>query len=173
MPSADVIYWLRGVSYANRLRRSAPGSIVVPVDRNRSPQTRACPIAFLGGGFWNNPEKLSLTVKNIGQKPITHLAITSEIFLAPQDLRRPASFQWSSTTTIVPGAEQSIDKPGIPPASAQKILGWVFFPSSVKDADGTEWTPKSEGECFQVIWRDEEHPDVPALPPRQYEINAD
>lgn len=137
------------------------------------PQTRPCPIEFLGGDFWANPEKLSLVVKNSGQKPIAQLAVTSEIFLAPQDLRRPSSFQWSSKNTIASGKEQSIDKPGIPPASAQKILGWVFFPSSVKYADGTEWSPKSEGECFHVTWRDPEHPDVPALPPRQFEINSD
>ena len=39
--------------------------------------------------------------------------------------------------------------------------------------DGSTWRPQSEGECFSVIWRDPQHPDVPALPPRQIEINAD
>lgn len=52
-------------------------------------------------------------------------------------------------------------------------MGWAFFPTEVKYQDGSTWRPQSDGECFKVIWRDAEHPDVPALPPRQMEINAD
>jgi len=137
------------------------------------PQVRPCPVSFPGGDLWKNFDKLSLTVKNIGRKPILRIGIISEIFLAPQDLRRPSSFQWSSKNAIPPEATQILEKPGIPPTSAQSILGWVFFPSFVKYADGTEWLPEREGECFTVIWRDSDHPNVPALPPRQLEINAD
>ena len=32
---------------------------------------------------------------------------------------------------------------------------------------------QAEGECFNVVWRDPEHADMPALPPRQIEINPD
>jgi hypothetical protein len=49
----------------------------------------------------------------------------------------------------------------------------VFFPSSIKYQDGSLWHAQSEGECFGIIWRDAEHPDLPALPPRQFEINPD
>jgi len=137
------------------------------------PQKRSCPVLFSGGELWNNPDKLSLTVKNNGPKEIARLGITSEIFLAPQDLRRPSSSQWSSVNAIPPGRDQTIEKPGISAKSAQSIMGWAFFPSFIKYADGTEWSPQKEGECFRVIWRDPEHPDVPALPPVQVEINAD
>jgi hypothetical protein len=43
----------------------------------------------------------------------------------------------------------------------------------VKYEDGTSWHSQNEGECFRVIWRDPQHPDLPALPPRQIEMNPD
>ena len=135
--------------------------------------TRPCPIEFVAGEFWKNPETFSLTVRNTGKKPIRQLRLTSEMFLAPQDLRRPFNAEWSSTKPIPPGQEQTLEKPGVPTASAQSVIGWVFFPSSVKYEDGSTWTPQSEGECFDVIWRGAQHPDVLALPPRQIEINPD
>ena len=138
-----------------------------------SPPTRACPLAFLGGDFWKHPENFSLTVKNISDKPINSFELMSEMFLAPQDLRRPFNPAWPSAKPILPGREQTLERPGVRAASAQAVLGWVFFPDSVKYEDGTNWHAQSEGECFGVIWRDRQHPDLPALPPRQIEMNAD
>jgi hypothetical protein len=135
--------------------------------------TRACPLAFIGGDFWKRPEDFTLTVKNISDKRIVNLALTSEMFLAPQDLRRPFNAEWSSAKAILPGQEQTLEKPGIRAASAQAVLGWVFFPYSVKYEDGTSWRAQSEGECFGVIWRDPQHPEMQALPPRQRELNPD
>jgi len=137
------------------------------------PQTRSCPVEFVNGDLWNNEEKLALTIKNASHKPIRQLAITSEIFLAPQDLRRPSDFGWSSKAAIAPGEEKTLEKPATQSESMKKIIGWAFFPAMVKYEDGTEWLPQREGECFKVIWRDSDHPEVPALPPRQIEINAD
>jgi hypothetical protein len=139
-----------------------------------APAKHACPIAFVGSGdFWKNPETLSLNVKNTSRKPITSLNLTSEMFLAPQDLRRPFNFVWSSTKPIPAGQEQTLEKPGNRSTSTQPVMGWVFFPTSVKYEDGTTWQPGSEGECFRVFWRDPQHPDMPALPPRQIEMNPD
>jgi manganese oxidase len=138
-----------------------------------APPTRACPLAFLGGDFWKHPEDFSLTVKNTSDKRIVNLALTSEMFLAPQDLRRPFSSEWSSAKPLLPGREETLEKPGIRAASAQSVLGWVFFPYSVKYEDGTSWRAQSEGECFGVIWKDPQHPEMLALPPRQIEMNPD
>jgi FtsP/CotA-like multicopper oxidase with cupredoxin domain len=135
--------------------------------------TRSCPVAFVGGDFWKHPENFTLTVKNTGNKTITGLRLMPEMFLAPQDLRRPFNAEWSSTKPIAPGQEQTLEKPGIRADSAQTVMGWAFFPSSVKYDDGIAWSPQSEGECFHVIWRDAQHPDVLVLPPRQIEINPD
>ena len=137
------------------------------------PQTRPCPVAFVGGDFWKNPESFTLTVKNTSGKAITNLNLASEMFLAPQDLRRPYNAQWSSNKPILPGQEQTLEKPGAHSASALAVMGWVFLPSSVKYEDGTTWHAQSEGECFNVIWRDAQHPDVPALPPLQIEMKPD
>lgn len=137
------------------------------------PPRRACPIAITAGDFWKHPESFSLTVKNTGSKTITGMTLTPEMFLAPQDLRRPFNMQWSSAKPISPGQEQTLEHPGVPPASAQTVMGWVLLPSSVRYEDGTNWRPESEGECFTVIWRDPQHPDMPVLPPRQIEMNPD
>ena len=138
-----------------------------------TPPARACPLGFSGGDFWKRPENFTLTVKNISGKPITSLELTSEMFLTAQDLRRPFNAEWSSAKPILPGQEQTLERPGTRAASAQAVLGWVFFPYSVKYEDGTSWHAQSEGECFDVIWRDQQHPDMPALPPRQIELNPD
>jgi hypothetical protein len=138
-----------------------------------APPARACPLDFTGGDFWKNPEKSTLTVKNISSKPITSLALTSEMLLAPQDLRRPYNAEWSWAKPILPSQEQALERPGARAASAQSILAWVFFPHSVKFADGSSWQPQSEGECFDIIWRDQQHSDLPVLPPRQIEMNPD
>jgi hypothetical protein len=138
------------------------------------PPARSCPLAITQGDFWKSPEKSTLTVKNISDKTIASFALTSEMFLAPQDLRRPFNAsQWSSAKPIQPGQEFTLERPAIPAASAQTVLGWVFFPASVKYADGSSWQAQSEGECFGVVWRDPQHPDLPALPPRQMEISPD
>jgi hypothetical protein len=137
------------------------------------PPARACPVAFTGGDFWKHPENFTLIVKNTSGKPINGSILTSEIFTAPQYLRRPNNAQWHWNKTIAPGAEVTIEKPGIRAESAQEVSGWVFFPSVVKFEDGTTWRSESEGECFGVIWRDPQHPDLFVLPPRQIEMNPD
>lgn len=138
-----------------------------------APPARACPIAITGGDFWKHPESFTLTVKNVSAKPIAGLTLTSEMFLAPQDLRRPFNAQWSTGKAILPGEELTLEKPGIRAASAQSVQGWVFFPDSVKYEDGSIWNAQSEGECFAVIWREQQHPHLLALPPRQIEMNPD
>jgi manganese oxidase len=134
---------------------------------------RACPIDITGGDFWKHPETFSLSVKNIGTKTITSMTLTPELLMSPQDLRQPYNVQWSTTKPIPPGQEQTLEHPGVPAASAQTVMAWVFFPHVIKYDDGTAWRPASEGECFHVIWRDAQHPEMPALPPRQREIVPD
>ncbi len=138
-----------------------------------TPPARSCPVSFVDGEFWKTPETFSLTVKNESRKPIESLNLTSDMFLAPQDLRPVYNGNWHSNGPIDPGEQRALQKPGIPAASAQKVLGWVFFPSSVKYQDGSTWQPQSTGECFHVFWRDPQHPEQPALPPLQFEINSD
>jgi hypothetical protein len=137
------------------------------------PSAQSCPLVVVGGDFWKHPENFTLTVKNISGKPISTLTLISEMLLAPQDLRRPNNAEWSLTKPILPGREETLEKPGIRASSAQTVLGWVFFPYSVKFDDGTTWLGQSEGDCFDAIWRDAQHPEMLALPPRQMEINPD
>lgn len=143
-----------------------------------APPQRQCPVAFVGGDFWKHPDgstsaSSTLTVKNNSNKAIVGASLMSEMLLAPGDLRRPFNSQWVVSKSILPGQEQTLEKPSVPVSSAQSVMGWVFFPISVKYEDGTSWQSQSEGECFGMIWRDERHPELPALPPRQIEMNPD
>jgi hypothetical protein len=48
-----------------------------------APPARTCPIALVGSGdFWKHPEIFSLNVKNTGNKAISSVNLTSEMFLA-------------------------------------------------------------------------------------------
>jgi hypothetical protein len=135
--------------------------------------TSSCPIKFLSGDFWGSSGKFSLTVQNASSKAIEELTLTSEHFLAPQDLRRPFDSAWSSNKPLPASGQQVLEKPAYRAPSAQAVRGWVFFPSAIVYADGTTWRPKEEGKCFKTFWRDQGHPDMPALPPRQDELNPD
>ena len=138
-----------------------------------APPSRHCPLAITNGDLWKHPEMSSLTIKNVGTKPIAEVTLTSEMLLSPQDLRRPYNFSWSSNHTILPAQEQTLEKSGVPVPGAQAVMGWIFFPTFIKYTDGSSWRPESEGECFQAIWRDSQHPDLETLPPRQFEMNPD
>lgn len=113
------------------------------------------------------------SAKNTSNKAIASLTLASEMFPAPRDLRQPHIAPWTSNQPIAPGAQQTVEKPWVHSRGTQAVIGWVFFPTSIQYQDGSTWHPESEGECFNVIGRDPEHPHVPALPPRQIEINAD
>jgi len=138
-----------------------------------APQSRPCPPAFVRGDFWKDPGQFSLAIKNLSSKQIKSINVTAETLLTPQDLERPFDSEWASKGPLAPDEETVLDKPGMRAQSAQAVMGWVFFPSLVRYEDGSTWQPQSEGECFGVMWRDAQHPALPALPPRQIEMNAD
>jgi hypothetical protein len=71
------------------------------------------------------------------------------------------------------GQEETLERPGYLSASAQAVMGWVFFPSSIQYEDGTRWQPQHDNECFKIFWRDKDHPEMPALPPLQIEMKED
>jgi manganese oxidase len=137
------------------------------------PQARPCPLALVRGDFWTDPEHFTLAMKNLGGKQIKAANLTAEMLLTLQDLERPFDSQWTLKNPLPAGQEIVLEKKGMRPDSAESVLGWVFFPGLVTYEDGSTWQPKSEGECFGIIWRDAQHPDLPALPPRQIEMNAD
>jgi hypothetical protein len=138
------------------------------------PSTRACPLKFVHGEFWNTAGKFSLAVENVSGKPIKGFGLEAEQFLGPQYLRRPFSGgHWSSEQTLAAGERGSLEMKDYPAALEQTVLGWVFVPSSVAFADGSVWKPEREGECFDVFWRDRDHPKLEVLPPVQMELNLD
>jgi len=138
------------------------------------PFTRPCPIKFVGGDFWNATGKFALTIENISGKPIQSVILESEHFLSLQYLHRPfEAHQWESNQPLASEQAQVIERKAYPPAIAQAILGWAFFPESVKFGDGSIWKPQGRGECFNVFWRDQQHPNLEILPPLQREMNAD
>jgi Multicopper oxidase len=138
------------------------------------PFTRPCPVKFIAGDFWNAQGKFSLTVENISGKPIQSFVLESEHFLSPQYLHRPfEQHRWVWDQPVAPGRSQTLERKSYAQAAGQSVLGWVFFPETIKFADGSAWKPDRDGECFDVFWRDKEHPHLDVLPPLQMEMNSD
>jgi hypothetical protein len=135
--------------------------------------SRQCPIQFIAGDLWNAAQKNSLTLKNVSGKNIQSIGITFEHLLAAQYLRRPFDSDWSSGQALRAGQEETLERPGYLAASAQAVMGWVFFPSFIEYEDGTKWRPEHDNECFKIFWRDKDHPEMPALPPLQIEMKED
>lgn len=138
------------------------------------PTTRACPVRFSAGNFWNNQQTLSVAVENVSGKEIQSLSVESEHFLSPGYLHRPfAGHSWTSNSAIPPGQKQTLEKPGYRGGLAHSVMGWVLFPQVIKFTDGTLWKSQHEGECFEVFWRDADHPKIDVLPPVQIELHED
>jgi manganese oxidase len=138
------------------------------------PFTRSCPIKVAAAELWNKTEGISLTVQNISGKPIKSFAFESEQFLSLQYLHRPfEGHRWMWDQPIAPGQQQVLERKSYPLATQHSMLGWVFLPDTITFADGSTWKPERRGECFNVFWRDQIHPDLEILPPLQMEMNAD
>lgn len=138
------------------------------------PFTRPCPIKIVAPELWNKTEGISLTVENISGKPIKSFTLESEQFLSPQYLHRPfGGHRWTWDQPVAPGQQQVLQRKSYSPAEQQNLLGWVFSPDAITFADGSTWKPERRGECFNVFWRDQAHPDLEVLPPLQMEMNAD
>jgi manganese oxidase len=138
------------------------------------PGTRSCPVKMLSGNFWDSPDKFTVEVQNSSQKPIRTVTLMSEYLLGPQYLRRPfTDASWTSTQQVAPGQQETLEKKAYTPEQNKQIFGWALFPSAVIYEDGTSWKPEQEGECFQVFWREREHPELKTLPPLQIDMTED
>ncbi|HEY7616122.1 MAG TPA: multicopper oxidase domain-containing protein, partial [Terriglobales bacterium] len=136
------------------------------------PQTRACPIKFEGGSFWEGAGKeFSVTVRNTGDKPINRLILAPGMFLSRLDLRSSMT-SWTWAKPIAPGQQQTITSKNVL-YNTQDLAGWAFYPRMVEYADGSKWQPEQAGECFQVYWRDHNYPELPVLPAFQIEVGED
>ncbi len=138
------------------------------------PPTRSCPLKLVGGDFWTNADKFSLTVENSSGKPVKSFTFETEHFLSPQYLHSPfEGHRWTWDQPLGPKQRTTLDRKAYAPAAAQAILGWVFYPVAVTFADGSTWKPDERGECFNVFWRDKDHPTLEVLPPLQREMHED
>jgi hypothetical protein len=100
--------------------------------------------------------------------------LLSDHLLGPQYLHRPfADAEWKGTGTLAAGQKITLEKKAYRADAAKQIAGWVFEPSLIMYEDGTTWTPQSEGECFSVIWRDADHPEMTVLPTLQIDLAED
>jgi len=131
----------------------------------------SCPVQVLSGDFWHEPGKFTLRVKNTASKTIRTLALRSGYFLTPQDLR-PFPGVWSLQEPLAPGQEQILQlKQDM--HDRKSILGWAVLPHIIVFEDGSKWQDREDGTCFQIFWRDPQHPDLRVLPPMQVEQEDD
>jgi hypothetical protein len=137
------------------------------------PRSKSCPVKFVAADFWKTPGKLTVTVKNTGPKAIERLVVGFDHLMSAQSRRRPYVHEWTWEQTIEPGGEHTFEMPGYLPDFTDRILGWDLFPRAITYKDGSEWSPAEDGECFEVFWRDKDHPQLTVLPPLQLEMNED
>lgn len=136
------------------------------------PSREPCPLRFVTADFWTTPGNFSITVKNVGNKPIMSVDVSYDHLMTVQYRRRPFNNKWSFSGPIEPGQEKRFDMPGYLPGQAQGIQGWAVFPKAITYSD-SKWYPKEDGQCFQVFWRDQDHPELTVLPPVQVETKED
>jgi len=133
---------------------------------------RSCPLNFGAQRLWGGVDQdLSITIENNSSKTINKVFLTSGNLLTPMDLQ-PSVLPWISTTPIAAKRELLLTvRNNLENSSA--LLGWVFYPRLIQYSDGSKWQPQHQGQCFQIYWRDKDHPDLPVLPPLQIEQNED
>jgi manganese oxidase len=136
------------------------------------PRQCASPVQFESADFWKTPGKFQVTLKNVGTKPIGRIAVMYDQLMAPRYRRRPFENLWNWTTALQPGQVQTFEIPGYP-RGANSILAWILFPQLVVFADGSYWQGKEEDGCFDVFWRDKQHPEMPVLPPLTLQTGED
>lgn len=137
------------------------------------PQKRPCPVKFSAGNFYGKSGDHSVVVQNTSGKAIKHLSITFQHFLAPAYLHQPFDHEWVAPSPLAPGAKVALTQKPYLGGVENSIQGWALFPSEVTYADGATWVPQHEGECFQVFWRDPDHPAIKVLPPRQLDTQQE
>jgi hypothetical protein len=137
------------------------------------PPTRPCPLQFVSANFWTDPDKYTLTVKNVSGKPIKSLGLSFEQFTAPQLMQRPFRDTWVMSQPLAAGSSETMEMKPYPAEGGKNLLGWVLLPTKVVFADGTVWAPQERGECFGTFWRDADHPTLEVVPPEQFETKED
>jgi len=137
------------------------------------PTARSCPVQFVSADFWKTPGKFTVTVKNVGRETIDKLVVGFDHFTSPLSRRRPYENSWTWTQPIEPGQERTFETQGYLPDSAQGIFAWALSPRAIVYKDGKSWSPQEDSECFEIFWRDKDHPQLTVLPPLQLEMNED
>ena len=173
MTSADMIAdnlgtWLFHCQVSDHMEAGmmATYTIYDPEDK------RSCPIKFRAKRLWgDSAQDLSLTIENNSSKTINKVVLNSANLLSRMDLE-PSVLPWIGTAPMPPGHEQTLtSKNNLNNSNA--IPAWVFFPRSIEYSDGSRWQTSHQGQCFEIYWRDKDHPDLPVLPPLQIELNVD
>lgn len=126
---------------------------------------RSCPVDLLPAEWAKMRDTSEISLRNASAKPIRRVTLLSAYLISAQQLQ-PLLVAWFSPGPLGPGELQTIAF-GKELFRGEEGLGVAFFPSSVIYQDGSEWKPDQLGECFQVYWRNKDHPALPALPPIQ------
>jgi hypothetical protein len=132
---------------------------------------RACPIRFVAENWESLSGASQIHISNMSSRPIRHVDIVSGYLVSTLELR-PLFVQWSADQPLAPGGQQPVEI-GDEMFTGQGNLGVAFFPSRIVYADGSEWKPQQLGDCFHVYWRNKDHPQLPVLPPFQFEQKED
>jgi hypothetical protein len=135
------------------------------------PPPRACPVRFVAETWERLSGASQIRISNASSRLIRHVDIVSGYLVSTLELR-PLFVQWSADQPLAPGGQEPVQI-GTEMFTGQGNLGVAFFPSRVVYQDGSEWKPQQLGDCFHVYWRNQDHPQLPVLPPFQFEQKED
>jgi manganese oxidase len=137
------------------------------------PQGCSSPLRITSADFWHTPGTFRVTVKNISSKPTRNIFVDFDYLMTPQYRRRSTINEWRWDATIQPGQEQTFEMQGFRGNLADSVFGWVLFPTKVIYQNDSSWSPQQPEQCFQIFWRDQDHPSLEVLPPLFVEIGTD
>jgi hypothetical protein len=125
----------------------------------------SCPIQFVPTEHGQLDAAAGVQIRNTSNKPIRQVRMSSAYLVTPLQVD-PFFGTWFTPQPLAPGQEQSVPVSNTMLESRNNV-GWVFYPVRILYEDGTEWRPRQMGDCFHIYWRDQDHPEMPVLPPMQ------
>jgi plastocyanin len=132
---------------------------------------RACPVK-LKPDFWGEEERFRVTLHNQSERTISAFHLRAEYFTGAGRLLQGFPDEWKWDVRIPPSSEKTVelqqyfkDKGLLGYFNDSSIRGWAVYPTKIQYADGSVWELKNRDQCFEISWRDEDHPKLLGLPP--------
>jgi hypothetical protein len=141
-----------------------------------APPARSCPVKLGAGEFWDPSSPSLVEMANTTGKTIRRVSLHAGYFANTVQNLNAVLYEWLWMEQTLPHAKKTLDLTAerFQPSTLngfyddQSVLGLIVYPGRIEYTDGSVWTPRQPGECFNVYWRHpDNHPQLQVLPPFQ------